>query len=195
MKIALDPGHGGMFSGAIGILPERLLEKNVTLSICRKLAQFLRSNGHRAILTRTDDSQLAPQLSDDLAKRAEIANKAMAELFVSVHCNAFTDQYPEGMETWYQPESAASLELATLVQGSLGERFPDHVNRGLKPKNLLLFRQLNVPACHVETEFITNPAQLDFLAAESNHDKLAQAIGAGILKLISQQQGKTKKRR
>lgn len=183
MKIALDPGHGGIYTGAIGTVPFELQEKDVTLSICMKVRDLLRSAGHKVILTRTGDAQLALNMRDDIHKRAAIANNAKADVLVSIHCNAFSDPNPEGIESWYKPNSAAAEKLARAIQTALVSRFSNHLNRGVKPKDLLLFRYTQMPACHIETEFLTNPAQLEFLASDFNQDAIADAITHGLLHL------------
>ena len=183
MKIALDPGHGGIFAGAIGTVPFELREKDVTLAICQKVSKLLRKSGHRAILTRQRDINFATSINKDIRKRAEIANEAEAEYLVSVHCGAYSDPNPEGIETWFRPNFPKSEELARTLHGALISRFPEHLNRGAKPKDLLLFRHAEMPACQLEIEFLTNPTQLEFLASSINQEKIAAAIVAGITQL------------
>ncbi|MDZ7267236.1 MAG: N-acetylmuramoyl-L-alanine amidase [candidate division KSB1 bacterium] len=183
MIIALDPGHGGIFTGAIGTAPYELREKDVTLAICLKLKDLLKAAGHKVILTRSSDVHLAESIAEDLRRRAEIANRAAADLLVSVHCNAFSDPNPEGMETWHRLHSPASEKLARAIQAALMAKFSNHLNRGVKARDLLLFRHANMPACHVETEFLTNPAQLEFLASEFNQAAIAGAIAEGVLQV------------
>jgi N-acetylmuramoyl-L-alanine amidase len=180
MRITLDPGHGGIFPGAIGVNPFELREKDVTLALCLKMGKLLKQAGHQVIFTRHDDRHLDENLSTDLRKRIECANSAAAEVFVSLHCNAYSDPNPEGIETLYFPESPLSEKLARAIQDSLVSTFVDHVNRGVKPKELFPLRLARMPACQVETEFISNPAQLEFLASPTNQENLARAIADGI---------------
>jgi N-acetylmuramoyl-L-alanine amidase len=123
---------------------------------------------------------LDENLRADLLKRIVQANDAKADVFVSLHCNAYSDPNPEGIETLYHPDSPASEKLARLIQDSVVSTFADHVNRGVKPKDLFLLRHAQMPACQLETEFISNPAQLEFLASTANQDNLASAIADGI---------------
>lgn len=185
MKIALDPGHGGMFPGAIGTNPFVVREKDLTLAISLVLAKILKKQGHHVILTRNRDMHLSPDLHADLVQRAELANNAHAQLFVSVHCNAYSDPNPEGIETYYFPGSPRSERLAGAVQDALLASFADHINRGIKAKDLLVLQRTIMPACLVETEFLTNPAQLEFLASERNQESIAQAIADGIKYYLS----------
>jgi len=180
MRIALDPAHGGIFPGAIGVNPFELQEKDVVLALSLKVGKLLKQNGHQIIYTRHDDKHLDENLRADLLKRLAGANENKAEVFVSLHCNAYSDPNPEGIETLYYPESPMSENLARAIQDSLVSAFADHVNRGVKPKDLFILRHAQMPACQLETEFISNPTQLEFLAAPANQDHLARAIADGI---------------
>ena len=91
-RVVIDPGHGGKDTGAIG--PHGVREKDVALSIARRLATRLRVLGFTVVLTRKDDSFVA------LDERTRIANDAKADLFVSIHCNAARKRTLSGIETW-----------------------------------------------------------------------------------------------
>jgi N-acetylmuramoyl-L-alanine amidase len=102
--IVIDPGHGGKEVGAVG--QGGLLEKDVTLSVARKLAASLASKtGARVVLTREDDSLVT------LDQRTAIANQYKADLFLSVHMNAAVVKGAKGSETYYL-SLEASDELA-----------------------------------------------------------------------------------
>ncbi|MFZ2491100.1 MAG: N-acetylmuramoyl-L-alanine amidase, partial [Thermoanaerobaculia bacterium] len=92
--IVIDPGHGGKEVGAIG--PAGVMEKDLTLTISRKLADSLAARtGARVVLTREDDS-LVP-----LDARTAIANQYEADLFLSVHMNAAVVKDAKGSETYF----------------------------------------------------------------------------------------------
>lgn len=102
--IVIDPGHGGTQVGAIG--PAGLMEKDATLSVCRKLADALSARLHtRVILTRTDDTLVS------LDQRTAIANQYKADLFLSVHMNAAVVKGAKGSETYFLSQDASD-ELA-----------------------------------------------------------------------------------
>jgi N-acetylmuramoyl-L-alanine amidase len=102
--IVIDPGHGGKESGAIG--PDGLMEKDATLTLCRRLADSLETKLRtRVILTRTDDSVVP------LDQRTAIANQFKADLFLSVHMNAAVVKGAHGSETYFL-SLEASDELA-----------------------------------------------------------------------------------
>src|SRR5512134_4158534 len=76
----VDAGHGGDKEGALGPGGEK--EKDLALAIARRVADRLRAQGARVLLTRERDEPL------DLSRRAEIANEAEADLFLSIHLNS-----------------------------------------------------------------------------------------------------------
>jgi N-acetylmuramoyl-L-alanine amidase len=92
LKIVIDAGHGGKDSGALG--PAGVMEKTITLSIAQGLARSLRDKGFDVIMTRDSDVFIP------LRERTRIANKARADLFVSIHVNANDDKGDEGLETY-----------------------------------------------------------------------------------------------
>ena len=102
--IVLDPGHGGKEVGAVGT--NGLLEKDLTLAICRRLADSLAAKtGARVVLTRDDDTLVS------LDQRTAIANQYKADLFLSVHLNAAVVKDAKGSETYFL-SLEASDELA-----------------------------------------------------------------------------------
>lgn len=103
--IVLDPGHGGKDPGAIG--PRRTSEKNVTLAIAQKLKQIIdRQPGMRAVLTRNGDYYIG------LRERLQIARKYNADVFVSIHADAFINQQSNGASVFALSQSGATSEAA-----------------------------------------------------------------------------------
>jgi N-acetylmuramoyl-L-alanine amidase len=93
-KIVLDPGHGGRSTGTH--TPQGLFEKEVTLDVARRLAALLSEKGaFDVLLTRDGDRDVS------LAERAELANRAGADIFVSIHVNWIEDRAARGVETYY----------------------------------------------------------------------------------------------
>jgi len=93
-RIVLDAGHGGWYLGTVG--RKGLLEKDLVLDIVRRLGQLVESKlGAQVIYTRQDDSYLP------LEMRAEVANLAKANLFLSVHANYSDLASARGVETYY----------------------------------------------------------------------------------------------
>jgi N-acetylmuramoyl-L-alanine amidase len=103
--VAIDAGHGGEDPGAIG--HSGLQEKDVALSVARKLAKLINAQpGMRAVLTRDGDYYVG------LRERVNVARKHQADLFVSVHCNAFTKRSMRGTAVYVLSNRGASSEHA-----------------------------------------------------------------------------------
>lgn len=105
--VVIDAGHGGDKPGAIG---RKSKEKNITLSLALKLGKLIEDNfpDVKIIYTRTTDVDIT------LAERARIANRAKADLFISIHCNSVDNSTPTGVETYVMglSRSKANLEVA-----------------------------------------------------------------------------------
>ncbi|HEY4153865.1 MAG TPA: N-acetylmuramoyl-L-alanine amidase [Puia sp.] len=87
--LIIDPGHGGLYPGCRGLIST---EKDVTLDVSLKLGEAIRKNfpNIKVVFTRTTDACVdnATNLHDDLHARAQIANQAKGDLFISIHCNS-----------------------------------------------------------------------------------------------------------
>lgn len=103
--IAVDAGHGGEDPGAHG--KSGLLEKDVSLAIARKLALLINTQPNmRAVLTRDGDYYVG------LRQRVEIARKQQADMFVSIHCNAFTKSEMHGSAVYVLSDRGVNTEQA-----------------------------------------------------------------------------------
>jgi N-acetylmuramoyl-L-alanine amidase len=105
--IVIDPGHGGVEVGAVGV--SGLEEKAVTLDLARRLAALLQKQGITAVLTR-DEDRVMP-----LDDRTAIANQNRAELFLSIHLNASKRKSAIGAETYYLSADSTDAEARTLA--------------------------------------------------------------------------------
>ena len=179
--ICVDAGHGGTDSGAIGATGTN--EKDLNLSIAHLLAQDLRAAGLRVIMTREDD------ILPTLQQRAECANNASANLFVSVHNNAAGDPAANGTETFYwgTPEdySPEGKLLAEAIQRNLLAAI-DSVDRGARThwRNLVVLAETDMPAALAEVGFVTNPAEEAKLLTPAYQQAAAQGIANGVLEYL-----------
>jgi N-acetylmuramoyl-L-alanine amidase len=106
-RIVIDAGHGGHDSGTVG--PGGIEEKQVVLDVALRLGKLLRQRlGADVIFTRDDDTFIP------LETRTAIANKAQADLFLSIHANSSPDSSARGVETYYLnfTTSPDALEVA-----------------------------------------------------------------------------------
>jgi N-acetylmuramoyl-L-alanine amidase len=93
-RIVIDAGHGGHDSGTLGA--EGIQEKDVVLDVALRLGKLLHDRlGAEIVYTRADDTFIP------LETRTAIANKAQADLFISIHANSSSDSSARGVETYY----------------------------------------------------------------------------------------------
>ena len=113
-RIVIDPGHGGHDTGTIG--PTGLMEKDLCLDIALRLEKIIQQRlpGAEVLLTRSDDTFIP------LEERTEIANRAKADLFISIHANSSQDHAARGVETYYLnlKGSAEAMEVAARENAS-----------------------------------------------------------------------------
>ncbi len=112
-SIVLDPGHGGRAAGAPGI--GGLAEKDITLDVAVRLRELIyRRLGLQVFMTREDDVDL------DLDTRTEKANNWQADLFVSIHVNAYRIRNVRGPETYFLSDAASDTIASSVAQRENG---------------------------------------------------------------------------
>jgi N-acetylmuramoyl-L-alanine amidase len=103
--IAIDAGHGGEDPGATGA--GKIREKEVVFKLAQRLAdKFNAADGYRAVMVRTGDYYVS------LRKRVDIARKARADLFVSIHADAFKSPAVSGASVYTLSDKGATSETA-----------------------------------------------------------------------------------
>lgn len=119
-KIVLDPGHGGKDPGAIGI--GGAAEKDIVLSLAKKLAQKLKLELQVEVVLTREDDRFMP-----LEDRTAIANAEEADLFISLHVNASHNHETRGIETYYldNTNDEASILLAARENGTARRNISD----------------------------------------------------------------------
>lgn len=178
--IAIDAGHGGSDTGAIG--PTGYTEKEGTLAISKKLAGFLQSAGAKVIMTRNDDRDVyAPNASatNELQARVNVGNNYGADIFVSIHCNAFVNPAANGTQTFYYGSSYQGQRLADNIQTKMIEANGLY-NRGISTCNFYVVKYSYMPAVLIETAFISNYNEEALLKDDVWQENLAKAIAEGI---------------
>lgn len=130
-KIVIDPGHGGWDPGSIGY--KGVKEKNITLAVAKKLGAYIEEHlpDVEVVYTRTDDTYLG------LAELGHFANLAEGDLYVSIHCNSFHNQYVRGTEVYFLGlhKSDASFEVMKRENSV----FRNEVDRDLTEEDLLVY--------------------------------------------------------
>ncbi|MCK5823666.1 MAG: N-acetylmuramoyl-L-alanine amidase [Bacteroidales bacterium] len=231
MIIVLDAGHGGKDSGAIG---RRGQEKNIVLAISLKLGKLIEENlkDVKVIYTRKTDVFI------ELDKRAEIANKNKADLFISIHANSNKKTKPFGAETYvmglhktqenlnvakrensvivfeedyskkyegYDPKSSESyiifslmqnayleqsLSFASFVQGEI-KNSAKRNDRGVKQAGFLVLWNTTMPSVLIETGFISNKKEEDYLLSKQGVDAISKCIYNALCEYIISIKNKT----
>ncbi len=128
--IVIDAGHGGYFPGA---RYGGYAEKNINLQMALKLGQMIEKNMPqiKVVYTRTTEKHFSENLRSDLQARADIANKAGGDLFISIHANAHRNTGIRGVETLIMGESELETsENEAILFANNKEEFLDMSDQG-----------------------------------------------------------------
>ncbi len=177
-KVCLDPGHGDYDAGTTSLDGKRL-EKDDTLAIGLKVRQELQNAGVDVIMTRDDDSFLS------LEERSDLANKQGADLFVSLHRNAY-DGKISGVEIWvHNKKPELDTTLAQNIMDKLDEagisdnRGVQYGYIGMPMDNYYVNAESHMPSCLVELGFMTDDT--DNKLFDEKLDDYAKAISEGVI--------------
>lgn len=150
-----------------------MLEKDSTLAVTMFAAEKLRAEGVTVILTREDYTDVF------LNERCRIANDVGADLFVSIHCNSYTeDTSVRGFEGYYHNGTKGQrlAEYILEAAGALGVK-----THNVKDENFQVIRDTTMPAALMEIGFLSNPAERVMLQSEEYQNTIAQAIADGVM--------------
>ena len=172
--VIIDPGHGGKDSGAIGI--GGVLEKDVILPISKRIAEVLERNGIQVIMTRDSDYFVT------LPGRVTMAQRANADLFVSIHANSAGASRPEvsGLETYHYD---SGLTLAQIVHSKILQSLNVR-DRKVRKARFYVLRKTSMPSILVETGFLTGRDDVAKLRTSAYQNQMAEAIAQGILQYL-----------
>lgn len=188
--IVVDAGHGGFDPGAIG--PGKNIEKDITLSISRKLSELLSQSGALVVNIRETDEDLAgdnfsgsllERKRKDLAARVAKAQENKADIFVSIHTNADVSPRWTGAQTFYSGKSEKAKQIAEAIQDEL-TRILGNTTRKAKTGNYYITDKTDMTAVIVEVGFLSNPKEEKLLSSSDYQDKVAYAIFSGIAKSL-----------
>lgn len=187
-QVVLDAGHGGYDSGSnYG----DIYEKNITLSLAKKIGTSLENKGIKVAYTRTSDEVNWPADEvEDLTRRVEISNTSHAKVFVSIHTNASElGSGVSGFEIWGRIKDTNVFELAKQVMNQM-DSLKYSQNRGIKDQDispLQVLQENHLPAILIETGFLENENDRMYLTNEASQQVLADKIAQGIYNYIKQQ--------
>ncbi|WP_254453257.1 N-acetylmuramoyl-L-alanine amidase family protein [Winogradskyella undariae] len=173
--VVIDPGHGGLDSGAIGV--NGVYEKDIVLNIAMEIIRLnnIMENPMEIYLTRYSDTLIS------IRNRTELAKKLKADVLLSIHCNASRNPKAEGAEIYIwdgeSDFSRASILLAYHLQRVFSKKI-GLKSRGVKFANFQVLRGLYefCPAVLVELGFLSHFDEATFLADKKYSSYIALVI-------------------
>lgn len=175
LKIIIDAGHGPHTPGKRS--PDgQLREFEFNEAVARRLKKKLQNENVLCIFSH-DINRDVP-----LNERITLANRMKADLFISIHANAFGTQWNEvnGIETftWVNARSV-TRSFATLIHQEV-IKSTGRKNRGIKQGDFAVLRETNMPAVLVECGFMTNKQEMKLLKEPMYQQQCADGISNGI---------------
>ena len=187
--VVLDSGHGGSDPGKVGV--NKILEKDINLSIAKKLKVYLESEGVKIIMTREEEKGLYEEGSSnkkaqDMKNRCKLIEESDADLTVSIHQNSYHEEYVKGAQVFYFSQSQDGKELAEFIQEALVKGVDPSNKRMAKGNDsYYLLKNTKKPTVIVECGFLSNWEEAQLLALDDYQEKLAWNIYLGIMKYIN----------
>ncbi len=173
--VVLDAGHGGYDPGATYGRDEKWYNLDITL----RLEKILIAKGIQVKLTRTTDKFVG------LDERAEMANGWGADVFISIHNNAFFDKSMNGTMTFYYPSSYSGKRYATIIQQDLLKNLGTR-DLGVKSNTFVVLKNTKMPAVLVEVACMSNESDKAKLETEEFRQKAAESLAESIVKIVSE---------
>jgi N-acetylmuramoyl-L-alanine amidase len=172
--VVVDPGHGGADHGVVGA--HGLAEKDYTLAVGLRLAQLLRAEGCRVRLTRDRDERAGTYA------RAELADAARADFFLSLHLAAHTSPEAHGAACYYFERNHYFSEHGRRLAGCLCSRLAALGLRSVPPmgRNYAVLREPRAIAVAAEPLFVTHPDDERQALRPDHADRMAGALVAGL---------------
>lgn len=179
--VVIDPGHGGLETGAVY---GDCYEKDFNLDIAKRLNALLKSKGVKTYMIREDDSYVG------LYERAYIANTLNATLFLSIHNNAYNTK-SHGTETLYYPTPAGatgftSKRFAQIIQSRLVSKLKTKDRGIVERPNLVVLKATKMPAALAEVAFMDNSEELQKLKTEEFRQKAAEALCEAVIQALAE---------
>lgn len=173
--IVVDAGHGGL---DVGCMEKDVAEKDINLQIAQRVKSRLQDMGFQVLLVRETDEYLAKE------ERVEMANRFGADAYVSIHQNTYegSDKSVGGIETWYDGTDTErdSERLARLVHQETLKSTGATERELWDIADFCVTNKTEMPACLIETGFLSNPKERELLTTSEYQDKVAQGIAEGI---------------
>lgn len=186
--VIIDPGHGGVDPGTIGVNGSN--EKDINLDIALVLKDILIANGYDVIMTRETDIALHDEKykkvsrikTSDLKNRLKIVNENKDAITIMIHQNSFTKEKYHGAQMFYGRNCAESKLLAEALRKSFKEQLQPDNERTIKrsTKDVYVLHNAKTPIVLAECGFLSNYSEAELLSDEEYQQKVAFTIFCGI---------------
>ncbi len=182
--VVIDPGHGGWDPGKVG---QTALEKDVNLEIANILKLYLETADVEVLLTREGDLALGEKKRKDLEERKKLA--ASADVFISIHQNAFPSAKATGAQVFYGTGQEESRRLAELMQRYLvQEADPENTRQAKENDSYYVLKEQTQPAVLVECGFLSNPQEEGLLQQQDYQHRLAWAMYLALMEFWAEEE-------
>lgn len=175
ITVMVDPGHGGTETGTYGPLGLDYPEKTINLQTALKLKTELEMRGARVLMTRTSDTTLS------LAERLAASRNAKPDMFISVHANSMEDNVDisktYGFSAFYR--EAVARQLCEMVYNKVLNTLNRNA-KGMDRKNFYVIRGTWTPSVLVETGFVPNPDEFEWLTDGTGQSEMARSIAEAV---------------
>lgn len=182
--VIIDPGHGGIDVGTVGI--DGSLEKNINLSISLDLYDYLMVSGINTVLTRDGDYEVykagEKRTKSDLYNRMDFINSVPDSILISIHQNHFENEAEWGTQIWFSPNDEISPTLADKILQSVKKNIQPENKRENKvsDNSYYILYKAQKPSVMVECGFVSNKNENNKLQDKEYQKDMAYSILAGI---------------
>lgn len=186
--IVIDAGHGGIDSGTSS--DNGIPEKNINLSISKKLNEIVMLMGYQTKLTRTEDkligegeyTTIRSAKQADIAKRLQMVETLENCVLISVHQNHFHQSKYSGFQVFYNNNHNQNKILAETLQKTIVTHLQPDNTRTIKTigAEIYLLYHCTKPAMMVECGFLSNPKEVSLLINDAYQNAMAYTIAKGI---------------
>jgi TonB family protein len=187
--VAIDAGHGGTDIGTKS--SSGVLEKNLNLSIAKKIEELSKAYNVQVIMTRETDilPGNADNIREGLLNRISIAEKNKADLFISIHVDGTVNQVPaNGFSIYLSPLNThykKSVELGTILTNEIKKTYSILPELRERAQRIKVLESVGMPAILIECGYITDNNDLAFISDEKNQETIAKDILEGIVKFAN----------
>ncbi len=195
--IIIDPGHGGVDGGAVGV--GGTVEKRINLEIALRLRDVFSQAGYTVIMTRDTDISIHDSSADtiremkvsDLRNRLKLTEMYPDSLLISIHQNTLGDSSVTGAQVFYSPNDPRSELLAQCVQDSFNGGIQLAKDRQIKKagSNLYLFHNARNVAILAECGFLSNSREEALLCDPAHQERIVYCIYKGTLEYLDSMEG------